>query len=359
MARGINSSADVLRTLADGTDLNEIWREFSETIDLANAKRSALVDLFTFRTTRPGDSVLQAPEGTSEFEDASEYGVPQSQRIEAATLSMGYTFKWKDMATRYTWQFLADASSEQVNALHNSALAADNRLVFRTIMNRLFNPAASVNEQQTPVYGLWNGTDGQGPPPHDGETWSTTHSHYLTTESLTLAPLDVEQLTETVREHGYGNGDGQRLIILAHPEQADVIAGWRAGVGGAAFDFIPSADAPAYLTTEFLVGERPPGQFEGLPVRGSYGRALIVESSLMPRTYVAALATGGANSDRNPIGLREHATLSGLRLVRGSTPSYPILDAYYIHGLGAGTRHRGAAAILQVTNSATYTAPTF
>ena len=124
----------------------------------------------------------------------------------------------------------------------------------------------------------------------------------------------------------------------------------------------PRTEEPGFPATEAsLSPERPPGQFEGLPLRGSYGRALIVESSQMPRLYVAALTTGGANSNLNPLGLREHpiATLTGLRLIRGNQPSYPILDSYYVHGIGAGTRHRGAAAILQITNSATHTAPTF
>lgn len=360
MARGISSSGDVLRTLSDGTDLNQLWGEFTTTLDLANAQRSALVDLFTFRTTAKGETVLQSPSGTSDFEEASEYGVPQSLRAESATLPLGYTFRWFDLATRYTWKYLADASASQVSALHNAALEADNRLTFKTIMSRLFSPVAAVNEDQTAVYGLWNGTDGQAPPPHYGNTFDPTHTHYLTSGTATLDPGDVELLTETVREHGYGDGDGQQLVILAHPSQVDVIAGWRAGVLGAKFDFIPSDSAPAYLTAETLVGNRPPSSYQGLPVRGSYGRAYIVESPLMPSAFLVSLATGGSNADRNPIALREHTspTLQGLTIVRGPVPDYPIIDAYYVHGLGAGTRHRSAAAVMQITAGA-YAAPSF
>ncbi|MCH1867067.1 hypothetical protein [Nocardioides sp. CFH 31398] len=359
MARGYAAHGGILKALADGTDLNTIWAEFAQTLDLANKRRSALVDLFTFRTTRKGESVLQSPTGSSDFERSSEYGVPQAIRAEQALLPMGYTFGWFDLATRYTWKFLADASAGQVASLHNAALEADNRLTFKTVMNRLFNPAQGANDDGTPVYGLWNGSDGQTPPDHDGQSFDTSHSHYLTTQSTSLDPGDVEDLQNTVLHHGYGEVDGGTVVILANPLDAERIAGFRVGVNAAKFDFIASAGAPPYLTTETLVGSRPPEQFNGLKVLGQYGRALIVENRLIPVGYVVCLATSGSNSSRNPIALREHpsATLQGLIIVRGNVPDYPLIDSYYVHGLGTGIRHRGAAAIMQVTTSTTYTAP--
>lgn len=359
MARGYAAHGDILTALADGTDLNQIWTEFTQTLDLANKKRSALVDLFTFRTTSKGESVLQTPSGTADFEEASEYGVPQGIRAEQALLPMGYTFKWYDLATRYTWKYLADATASQVSSLHNAALEADNRLVFKKVMQRLFSNTNIANEDGTPVYSLWNGTDGQTPPEYDGQTFDTSHSHYLTTGSVTLAPTDVEDLGDTVLHHGYGDGDGSQLIVLVNPLEADVIATWRVGVAGAKFDFIPAGDAPPYLTTETLVGNRPPAQFQGLKVLGQYGRALIVENRLIPQGYLVALASSGSNSTSNPIALREHASKPGLQIIRGSVPDYPLIDSYYVDGIGTGVRHRGAAAVMQVTTNATYTAPEF
>ncbi|MFC5677791.1 hypothetical protein [Aeromicrobium endophyticum] len=360
MARGYNAQADVLPRLADGTDPNALWDEFIAAVKLQNDQRSALVDLFTFRTSRKGDSVLQSPSGISEFEEASEYGVPQGLRLAADVLPMGYTFKWFDLAKRMTWRYLVDAPASQVEALHSAALAADNLLTFKGVMRRLFNPVNETNEDGTTVYGLWNGTDGQTPPEYNGNTFFETHNHYLTTGTATLDPADVEILIDTVLHHGYGDDDGSQIVVLAHPIQADVIAGYRVGVNGAKFDFIPSTDAPAYLTAETLVGNRPAGTFQGMRVAGSYGRALIVENSLMPVAYLASLASGGSNSDRNPIGFREHSQPSyqGLKLIPGSTPNYPLIDSYYTHGFGVGVRHRGAAAVMQVVASSTYIAPT-
>lgn len=359
MARGYNAAGDILKTLADGTDINQVWQEFIQTLEVANQKRSALVDLFTFRTTRKGETVLQTPSGTADFEVASEYGVPQGLRAEQSLLPMGYDFRWYDLATRYTWQWLADSSAGAVTALHNGALEADNRLTFKMIMRRLFNNTNVINEDGTPVYSLWNGADGQAPPAYDGYTFATSHNHYMTTGAVTLDPGDVEDLQSNVLHHGYGQGDGTTVVVLCNPLEADRIATFRAGVNAAKFDFIPSAEAPPYLTTETLVGSRPPAQFGGMRVLGQYGRALIVENTLIPQGFLMCLATGGSNSDRNPIGMREHptATLQGLTIVRGNVPDYPLMDSYYVHGFGLGTRHRGAAAVMQVTTNATYTAP--
>lgn len=356
MARkGIASHADILGKLTDGTDLNDIWAEFAATLDEANAKRGALVDLLTFRTTDKSDTVLQAPAGTAEFEDASEYGVPTSSRAEAATITLGYDFRWKDFATRYTWQFLADASSGQVQSLHNGALAADSRLQYKTVLNALFQSANRTSQAtDAEIKALWNG-DGTPIPEHNGESFDPTHTHYTTTGTVALEPADVEFLQGQVLEHGYGEDDGAQLVILCNRAEGDVIAGWRAGVGSAGFDFISSDTSVPYLTTEQLVGSRPPGSFSGLKVSGQYGHALIAPTSLVPAGYLACVAVGGATP---VIGLREHVNFNGLVMIPGKQPDYPLIDSYYVHGIGAGVRQRGAAAVLQVTASTDYTAPT-
>jgi len=356
MARGYASTGDLMM-LGDGTDLNTLWDEFQETVTQANAARGAIVDLLTFRTTDKSDHVLQAPAGTAEFEDASEYGVPVGSRAEAAVVSLGYDFKWKDFATKYTWQYLADASSGQIASLHNGALAADSRLQYKTVLGALFNPANRTSAAtDATVYALWN-ADGSDIPDYEGNTFDgETHTHYLTTGTATLTdPADVEDLVETVLHHGYGDADGAQIVLLVNRQEADVIAGFRAGTNGAKFDFISSDTSVPYLTQEQLVGSRPAGNFQGMRIAGQYGHALIAPNSLIPAGYMVAVAVGSATP---VVGLREHAKMRGLQIIRGNKPEYPLIDSYYVHGIGAGVRQRGAAAVMQVTASATYTTPT-
>ena len=358
MARGYNAMADVIAATADGVDLNTIWNEHQATIILRNEARSALAALFTYNTDLSADVVAQSATD-AEFEEASEYGVPQSLRTSPELVKVGFPFRFYDLATRFTWQFLAEASASQIAVVHSSALEADNKLVFRKVMNALLNNISpGSNEDGVPVKPLWNG-DGSKPPEFAGNTFSDTHSHYMTSGTTSFDPADLEILIEQVRHHGYGlKMNGDQVVVLLNPTESKVVQGFRAGVNGASYDFIPSTSAAAFITDETIVGDRPTGEFNGLAVVGSYADALLVENPYVPAQYAISVATGGPNSERNPLAFRQHkrAELKGLKQIPGGG-DYPLVDSYYVRGMGVGVRHRGAAAVMQVTASGSYTPP--
>jgi len=111
---------------------------------------------------------------------------------------------------------------------------------------------------------------------------------------------------------------------------------------------------------EGLLGGQAPAVWNGLRVTGSYMDVIVIEEPLLPAGYLMFLSTGGANVDENIVGIREHASPEwrGLRLLPGNQQRYPLVDGYYIHGFGTGIRRRTGAAILQITSSASYAAPT-
>ena len=233
-----------------------------------------------------------------------------------------------------------------------------------TIMNRLLNPAPRSNEWQHTCYGLWSG-DGMVPLDYLGQTFDGTHTHYLTSGSAAIDSGDIEDMIHHVTEHGYGRlgAQGGQMVILAHPNEAQDMTSWRAGVdyGGATtpkWDFIQSTLMPAFFTTEHLVGALPPADFNGLQVMGSYGDAWLIESHYMPAGYIIVAATGGLDSDLNPVGVRHHVNpaYQGLRHIPGNGP-YPIQESFFARGFGTGVGHRGAAVAMQVTISPTYTPP--
>lgn len=156
-----------------------------------------------------------------------------------------------------------------------------------------------------------------------------------------------------------------RCLLLVHPDDlgASKLTSWRAGVAYdtgkvPAFDFIPSSNAPARITTERVEGAVPPSDYNGLDVTGSYGKALVVESYFIPKGWCAIVATGGPDSESNPIGFREHINPAyrGLRLIPGVGP-YPIVESFLSRSFGTGVRHRGAAVAIQITTNANYTPP--
>lgn len=361
MARGYNAYADVLKTTVDGQDLNDLWREFQAVLDLQNDKQTSLASLFTFPTTLASELVAQSFAG-DDFEESSEYGTPKSLRGKAETVKVGYPHKWYDAATRFTWKYLATASAAQVQSVHAAALAADNRLVFKKIMERVFRSTTTVNEDGTSVFGFWNGSQGTPPASPDGDTFDSSHNHYMVSGGATVVSGDVDDLVETVEHHGFGlRQNGDRVIVLVNPEQANVIAGFRVATG-ARFDAIPASDAPAFITAETIEGDRPPGTFNGLTVKCGYGDAWVVEDRQIPAGYMVALATGGPNSDRNPLGFRQavQPELQGLIQIPGNSAAaqnYPLIESIYTRGFGVGVRQRGAGAVMQITANASYTAP--
>jgi hypothetical protein len=151
------------------------------------------------------------------------------------------------------------------------------------------------------------------------------------------------------------------LGFEGHIEWAEARAGieYRSGAPLPKWDFIPSALIPAWISNEEIHDSIPNAEYNGLQVWGSYGGTLAIQSNYMPQGYAAVVATGGPNNDANPVGFPEHVNQAyqGLRHIPGHGP-YPLVDSFYARGFGVGTRHRGAAAVCQITTNGSYTAPT-
>lgn len=119
-----------------------------------------------------------------------------------------------------------------------------------------------------------------------------------------------------------------------------------------------ASSAPAHFSADALVEERVPGEWNGVRVLGNYDVSLLVESAVFPPGYVVVAASMGRNASGNPVAIREHPDPAqrGLRQIAGVGP-YPVVDSHFARCFGVGTRHRGAAAVVQVTSGSTYTPP--
>jgi len=362
---GISTVGDVLVNMtADGVDLNDIWAEVQQVLELYNAERKSVADLISFRTVNVADAIAQSISSDS-FEEATEFGVPRAIRPPSDVLKLGYSFKDWDISLRATWKFLRGATAEQVQAQVTRVLEADNKLTNGTVLRRLLDPATVFNEWGHTCYGLWN-ADGMVPPPFLGKTFDGTHTHYLTTGSTVLDAADVEVMLNHVKEHGYGFHPATQYLLILSPVDFDtsLIGSWKAGVEYRSgqiptYDFIPSALMPAFLSNEYIHGAIPPTDFNGIRVWGSYYNALVLQTEYIPVGYAVLTATGGPGADANPVGLREHINpaYQGLRHIAGPVPTYPLQESFFARGFGVGTRHRGAAVVTQITTNGSYTAP--
>jgi hypothetical protein len=360
--RGISVYADTLTETIDGVSLNLLWQEFADAQSLWNSTRSAVAALFTFDTTESND-MLRGEGTASDFEKASEFGAPKTIRFTPDGLRVGFPFQWWDARIAYSKRFLRSATAEQIRAQHTAALEADNHLVFREVMTALTTPILNAsrpeNQEAVGIYSLYAGE--LTPPSFLGQTFASSHQHYMVSGAATVDGQDLADLIETIQEHGHGlRASNDRIVIFVHPDEGKVIRGFRAGVAGSPWDFIPSTDAPAYLTDLTVVGDQPSPSFNELTIFGSYGDALLTESYLVPSKYVIAAATGGPGSKRNPLAFREHprSESQGLLLTPG-TERYPLVGSTYERGFGLGVRNMGAAAVMQIKASGSYVAPSF
>lgn len=361
---GYNERADILVQAADGSNLNEIWAEIQETLTIWNQQRTTLMNRLVYTVTEPLEHV--GIPGTVDFEVASEYGQPRSGGG-YTYYNRGYDFAFYDLAMRYTWMFLAEASGDQVRNLNNMALEADNRLIFNKIMKTLFNPlnlTTGIADSNIPttVFKFYNG-DGEIPPPYKNNTFAGSHNHYGTTDSLatasTFGSATMDAVEADMKLHGYTPVlSGTQLVVMMNPQEAMIARQFKV-LTGAKYDFMPNANYGGGVYIPFNSGVV--GAPKGIVPEeiGTYGPWHIIEEQYVPPGYMAFLASGGDFSLENPVGFREHKNpaYQGLKMIPGARSDYPLTDSFYRRGFGTGIRQRGAGFVVQVTSGSTYTVP--
>lgn len=361
---GTHVVSDVLTQLADGTDLNDVWNTFMDLLNSVNDTRQALINFLTFEVTQPTDVVAQIGDGV-DFEDATEFGQPVASRVMPNYFQLGYSFKWYDLASRYTWQYLAEATETMVNSVANAAVEAFWRKQMVEMMKALFsnvNTTATIKGNNYNVYRFYN-ADGTVPPTYKTNTFTGSHTHYVRSGAATIDQGDLNEIIDDFAAHGYTQALGYTLMVLVNKTEGDIIRGFRAvPVGTARYDFLPATNQPGTIITlnQQVIGvQPPPGTLNGLQVIGSYGPLLVVQDDWFPAGYIVGVATGGENNLLNPLGLRQHANanLRGLRLVKGKTPDYPLIDSFWMAGFGYGTRQRGSAYVMQIATAGSYAPP--
>jgi hypothetical protein len=363
---GILTQADLVTVTADGVDLNALWNDFQASVDIYNEAMDVLIELLTFPVETPIEPVVQIGEVT--FEEASEMGVPRGAGLPIEVFQMGYDLRHYDKRNAYTWMFLADADARQVEAIHNAVLWADKRLVFRKVMEAIFDNRtrrANIRNNAYNVYPLYNG-DGTVPPRFKNTTFDGTHTHYVVSGNSVVDSSDLEDLMELIAEHGYNPQAGTQFLLLANKAETDSIKTFRRGVVNnngitAGYDFIPAPNQPPVIlpNAEGLLGNQPEDTFRGLPIIGSYGFWRICEEDYIPPGYLLGLGIGGRFDLANPVGLRQHQnpSMQGLRVIAGNNQRYPLVDGFYARSFGTGIRQRGGAAIMQIAASGPYVVP--
>ena len=331
---GISTTGDIVprsgvlvSRLSDGTDLNQIWTELLDVFDVWNKERVGVVQLLSYPTILAAEAVPQSIDSVS-FEQATELGVPRSAATPATAGVLGFDFIDWDNRVSTSARFLRDADRRQVEGIFNSVLHSDNRLATGRILRRLLDPTPRTTPEGATARGLYTGDDGWTPPPYIGNEFPDTTSHYWKSGASVIDSKDIEDAYRAVRDKGYGLGNGSQLLIIAHPNESEVIQTWQSGkesrpkegaeVNGplARHDCVPAKTAPAFMTPEFIVGQQIKGDFLR---RGSAGQL---------RTWLAAgntihgsrLCIGGGVE--RPEQHQQHRRVPRARSARTSRPAF-------------------------------------
>ena len=362
---GYMTEGDILTHTVDGVDLNALWGEFVDANTIYNEHKQGMVGTLTYPVLTDIELVPQI--GDFNFEEATEFGIPRGANTNISYYQLAYAYKDYDLKLGYTWKFLRDSPASQVEAIHTKAIQADQALVFRKVMEALFDNRSRttiINSLTYNVYPLAN-ADGWIPPAYKGVTFDGTHNHYLISGNAIIDPGDFEASVNHLTEHGYGWDTGTQIVCFANRAEVNEMRKWRFGVASqsvvANFDFVPALGQPALLipNAEGLLGGQAPAVWNGMRVSGSYMDVIIIEDPLLPAGYCLFLSTGGVNVDENIVGIREHSSASwrGLKLLPGNQQRYPLIDGYYVHGFGTGIRRRTGAVVLQIKAAAPYVPP--
>lgn len=190
--------------------------------------------------------------------------------------------------------------------------------------------------------------NGDGSPipigPNGDDFDPTTHTHYLTTRNANLDEANVTTLVQHVVEHGHSNG----LSIYINQAQESTLRGFSGFAPYMDARIIPaSGDTVARGALDVTrIDNRAIGIIDG---------AEVFVKPWIPAGYLFAFAS--ADTDK-PLGMRVHnaPAMQGLRLA-ATLPDYPlfadVMENYC--GFGAWTRTNGA--VMQITNSGTYSDP--
>ena len=357
--QGYNQTDDLLVQTVDGVPFETLYNEMIASVNLLNAQRSPLIQALSFPVATPFEEIM--PIVSEDFEEADEFGQPKGIRL-GTPWNMGYDLKYMDLGIRYTFRFLGRAPAAEIRALNNTALDADQRLVMKTILDRVFrnvtdSATLESSNRVVSVYPFYNGdvtTLPVAPPAWKSYTHTTSHTHYLASGEASLKYTDVDEAYDHIHHHGYTQG-GATVFVLMNRQETKIARTWKVS-GGMSYDFIPAIGTPGSTFLGTLVGQLPgastpsgaPSVFPG--VVGYYGNVAIIEEDYIPAGYFLMIASGGLFNDRNPIGIREHenAALRGLKLIP-QFERYPLREAFYHHAIGSGVRHPAAGVVMKCT----------
>ena len=260
-----------------------------------------------------------------------------------------------------TRRYFRDARSSKINAAISNLVRRGRWRFEKKVLNRWFtNTENSIGTSgyDVPFVRGTGGTVDFAPPAYDGESFTTSHTHYIATDSDSdTYDTVLNNMAETVAEHGHAPP------FTALVAKAD-ISSYKA-----LSDFVEIVEPVISMVDRgsettgaqyFARGERPFGMLGYF--HGDYGLIEVRYSARVPTGYAGLVKSYGQLDGRNPLAVRVHPEVGfGAYVVPETTPDddYPVkqLDVEMEFGVSVGRDRAIGAANYHVSDD-TWANPT-
>jgi hypothetical protein len=350
MAYGTYSTLDVLESSQQSVvefGVNNAWNSIAVTL----AAHNRMVQEMAGELWVPSTDTRRAYGGgdAQVMEESDQFGAPSAQKISAG-ITVDLPLRRYVIGAQWTRQSFEMMSTNQLAADFDSKLSADRLNLLNAAKRALFTATnySFVDYLGRPagvtlaVKALVNNDGTALPVGPNGETFATSHTHYLANATLTAAALT--NLVTTVQEH---YNSGTPVIVISQTDEAAV----RALAG-----FVALADVrivqPGGSTTQFARGNLDVANLYDRQI-GLFGAAEVWVKPWGIANYALAYMRGQV-----PLVMRQpiYGPAGDLRLM-ADNDGYPMFGRMFERQFGMGVWNRTAAAVLQFNNG-TYTSPT-
>ena len=319
---------------ADDIDSRMLYKEFQQGVTLYNEVEWGLLSKFVRETKKESVRVWQR---NMEFVTEAEGYLETWQKIRAVEILLPL----EDFALgfAFTKKGIQDATAGELKETQAEALRADQRLLAKRFFRTCLYPGSGAASRSLGSIGWWDANMAvaglAAPPSWKGNTFATSHDHYDVSGAATIALSDFTALKREIREHGY-SGPLFCFMNTAQVEDCENLAGWTTAM-------TPVSVIETVATQGFDA------------VKNFQGFTIVIDD-WMPENYLLAV-----EAKIRPITMRLplNKTAQGLKLWEGPYSAYPLQEAYYGHRFDMAVCHRGAGAVREITEDATYTTPEF
>lgn len=355
---GVDGTRIAQWSMRDGLTYGELANQMALALGDANQQLIADWGWLFFLTEElameyeNGGSVTAMPELTD---------TDRAQPLHGTTIGHMIDLRAYGQAVGGSRRYMRDVRSAQVRAAISNIVRRGRWRFEQLLINRLFDNSESTIGTAGYDVPFVRGTGGAvdfAPPAYDGEAFTTSHNHYLGTDSDSKTAADaLNDMAETLQEHGHVP-PYTAMVARADVATYYALTDWVEIVEPvvSTIDRGGTSTGPMFFAT----GSREFGTIGFY--HSEWGLVEVKATSRIPTAYSGMVKSYGQLASANPLAVRVHPDVGfGFYVLPETVPDddTPIkqLDVEIEFGIGVGMdRTNGAASHLDAAG--TYTAPT-